>query len=153
MQISNVQKQALDVVKDMIDRSNTSVPDYGTKIMTLILGILNVDCRVDNTITDIEGDKTLPINPNDDNDKIHINIPDWIKNVPTPPFVSGDYQPPQVWYNNEPKPIQTNVQERRYTASISCTDNKNGIVHTTNNVGNVQYTGDFKDEQTSFNDK
>ena len=88
MQITLAQREALDVIKDMIDRSNTSVPDYGTKIMTLILGILNVDCRVEHTTTDIVGDKNDPIpNPNIGNDKIPIgapNWPDWIK--PTPPF-------------------------------------------------------------------
>lgn len=61
--ITLAQREALDVVKDMIDKSNTDVPDYGTKIITLILGILNVDCRVERvapTITD-NPEKTLPI--------------------------------------------------------------------------------------------
>ena len=51
--ITLAQQEALDVVKDMIDKSNTSIPDYGTKIITLILGILNIDSRIDHNITDI----------------------------------------------------------------------------------------------------
>ena len=51
--ITLAQREALDVVKDMLDKSNTSVPDYGTKIMTLILGILNIDCRVERITIDI----------------------------------------------------------------------------------------------------
>jgi hypothetical protein len=51
--ITLAQREALDVVKDMLDKSNTNVPDYGTKILTLILGILNIDCRVEHTTTDI----------------------------------------------------------------------------------------------------
>lgn len=130
--ITLAQREALDVVKDMIDKSNTNVPDYGTKIMTLILGILNIDCRVEHTttdITDIEGDKTIPINPNNGNDRLQ--IPDWIKDVPTPPFSPHDPFPPKVWYNQEPEPIQTTAQELRYATN----------------------TADFRDGQTSFNDK
>ena len=161
--ITLAQREALDVVKDMIDKSNTDIPDYGTKILTLILGILNIDCRVEHTninITDIEGDKTLPINPNKGNDDIQINIPDWIKSVPTPPFIPGDRTQdpapwePRVWYNNEPEPIQTNVrEERRYATRVSCTDDKNCITTTRNSNDCVTYTGDFRDVQTSFNDK
>ena len=74
--ITLAQREALDVVVDMINKSNTTVPEYGTKIMTLILGILNIDCRVERTITDIDGDKNnLITNPNIGNDKIQINIP------------------------------------------------------------------------------
>lgn len=89
--ITLAQREALDVVKDMIDGSGR-VPEFGTKIMTLILGILNIDCRVEHTaiditdITDTGGGKGLPINPDDGNGKINLDIPDWIKNVPTPPF-------------------------------------------------------------------
>lgn len=166
--ITLAQREALDVVKDMIDKSNTNVPEYGTKILTLILGILNIDCRVEHAtiditdITDIECDKnkTLPINPNDGNDKIHINIPDWIKSVPTPPFVPKDISqpdpypfPPKVWYSQEPEPIQTNAREVvRYATEVTCTENKN-CISTTCNPNDVQYTGDFRDMQTSFNDK
>ena len=151
--ITLAQREALDVVKDMIDRSNTNVPDYGTKVMTLILGILNIDCRVEHIIIDIEGDKTIPINPNNGNDKIHINIPDCIKELPTPPFSPHTPFPPQVWYNQEPEPIQTDAREDvRYATAVSCTGDKNGIVYTTN-TADVQYNGDFRDVQTSFNDK
>lgn len=166
--ITLAQREALDVVKDMIDRSNTSIPDYGTKIMTLILGILNVDCRVEHTTTDIVGDKTTPItNPNIGNDKIQINIPDWIKNMPTPPFVPGDRTSdpapwePRVWYNNEPEPIQTNKQEdRRYATTVTGgkTGDKNCITTTRNPNDCITYTGntgDFRDEreQSTFKDK
>lgn len=156
--ITLAQREALDVVKDMIDRSNTNVPEYGTKVMTLILGILNVDCRVEHTITDItdiEGGTTIPIRlvPNNGNDGLQINIPDCIKEQPTPPFSPHTPFPPQVWYNQEPEPIQTNTQEDvRYATEVSCTGDKNGIVCTTN-TADVQYNRDFRDEQTSFNNK
>ena len=124
--ITLAQREALDVVKDMIDESNTNVPEYGTKILTLILGILNIDCRVEHTITQIDGDKITPIiNPNTDNDKIHINIPDWIKNVPLPPTTI-------ISDGMDPIKIDTHTQE---------------------NVKFATYTGDFRDGQTSFNDK
>lgn len=165
--ITLAQREALDVVKDMIDKSNTNVPEYGTKILTLILGILNIDCRVEHTNTDITDTgvgKPIPIDivPNNGNDKIQ--VPDWIKNVPTPPFVPKDISqpdpypfPPKVWYNQEVDPIQTNAQEeRRYSTSpsvsVSCTGDKN-CISTTYNPNEVQYTGDFRDAQTSFNDK
>ena len=162
--ITLAQREALDVVIDMIDKSNTSVPEYGTKIMTLILGILNVDCRVEHTvtnitdITDIEGVKTIPIKlvPNDGNDGIQINVP----NTPGVQVFPGDIAlpdphpfPPQVWYTQEPEPIQTDAREAvRYATTVTCTENKN-CVTTTYNPADVQYTGDFRDVQTSFNDK
>lgn len=154
--ITLAQREALDVVKDMIDKSNTSVPDYGTKIITLILGILNVDCRVEHiapTITD-NPDNTLPIDYEglcDGNDKI--NIPDWIKTMPTPPFSPHTPFPPQVWYEQKPKTIQTDAREDvRYITEVTHTGDKNGIVYTTNTT-DVKYNGDFRDAQTSFNDK
>ena len=154
--ITLAQREALDVVKDMIDRSNTDVPDYGTKIMTLILGILNVDCRVEHTstnITDIEGGSTLPINPDNGNGKINLDIPDWVKNMPTPPVVPEDYRPAQVWYNYEGEPIQTDAREDIiYATEVSCTGDKTGIISVTN-TADVRYNGDFSDEQTSLNDK
>lgn len=151
--ITLAQREALGVVKDMIDRSNTNVPDYGAKIMSLILGILNIDYRVESTITRIDEDKSTPINPNNGNDRIHIDIPDWVKDLPTPPFSPHTPFPPQVWYKQEPEPIQTNVPEEvRYATEVTCTGDKNGIVCTTN-TANVRYNGDFRDEQTSFNDK
>lgn len=163
--ITLAQREALDVVKDMIDRSNTDIPEYGTKILTLILGILNIDCRVEHTITDItditdiEGDKTIPINPDKGNDGIQINLPDWMKyteldkEMPTPPFSPHVPFPPQVWYTQEPEPIQTDAREDvRYTTTVTCTEDKNCITTTYDPVA-VQYTGDFRDVQTSFNDK
>jgi hypothetical protein len=157
--ITLAQREALDVVKDMIDKSNPDVPEFGTKILTLILGILNVDCRVEHTITQIDGDKITPIiNPDSGNDRIQINIPDWIKTMPTPPFIPGDKtsEPapwePRVWYNQETEPIQPTAQELRYATEVSCTSDKNGIVCTTN-TADIQYNGDFRDVQTSFNDK
>lgn len=178
MQITLAQREALDVIKDMIDRSNTAVPEYGTKIMTLILGILNVDCRVEHTTTDIVGDKNDPIpNPNIGNDKIHIgapNWPDWIK--PTPPFIPGDKtsEPapwePRVWYNHENVPInaQEGAHDVRYTTNITYTGDKNCAVSVSqtngkNGTGDTittaevfrQNTGDFRDEreQSTFKDK
>jgi hypothetical protein len=157
--ITLAQREALDVVKDMLDKSNTSVHDYGTKILTLILGILNIDCRVEHItidipdITDIEGGKTIPISPDNGNDKINLDVPEWIKNLPTPPFSPHTPYPEQIWYNQEPEPIQTNVkEERRYATDVSCTGNQNCIT-TTRNPNDCVYTGDFRDGQTSFNDK
>lgn len=162
--ITLAQREALDVVKDMIDKSNTNVPDYGTKILTLILGILNIDCRVEHTniditditdITDIKGDSTMPINPNNGNDKLQ--IPDWIKNVPTPPFSPHTPYPEQIWYNQEPdsaiKIDVHNQEERRYATEVSCIGDKTCITTTRNPNDCVTYTGDFRDGQTSFNDK
>lgn len=175
--ITLAQREALDVVKDMIDKSNPDVPEFGTKVMTLILGILNVDCRVEHTITQIDGDKITPIiNPDRGNDRIQINIPDWIKTMPTPPFIPGDKtsEPApweqRVWYNQETEPIQPTAQELRYATEVSCTGDKNGIVYTTNTADAryngdkdcittrdvsdcTTYTGDFRYVQTSFNDK
>lgn len=156
--ITLAQREALDVVKDMFDKSNTNVHEYGTKILTLILGILNIDCRVEHTtidITDTGGGKGLPINPEDGNGKINLDVPEWIKNLPTGPFSPNDPFPPKVWYNQEPDgAIKTNAhEERRYATSVSCTGNQNCITTTRNTDDCVSYTGDFRDVQTSFNDK
>ena len=160
--ITLAQREALDVVKDMIDKSNTDVPEFGTKIMTLILGILNIDCRVERvapTITD-NPDNTLPI----DYDGLRkgnerLNIPDCIKTAPFPPFIPADrISDPapwelRVWCNQEPAPYQTDkAEDVRYTTCVSCTEDKNCIT-TTYNPNDVQYNGDFRDTQTSFNDK
>lgn len=142
MKITKPQKDALEVIKGMIDCSNTNVPDYGTKILALIFGILDVDYTYDDQITDLENDKVIPINPNNGNDRIHIDIPDWIKDKPTPPFIPGDYQPPQVWYNLEPKPIQTDACEGvGYVVEVTCTGDKNGILHTST-TADVRYNGE-----------
>ena len=153
--ITLAQREALDVVKDMLDKSNTNVPEYGTKILTLILGILNIDCRVEHTntnITDMGGGSALPINPDDGNGKINLDVPEWIKNLPTGPFSPHTPYPGQVWYEQETEPIQPTAQELRYATEVSCTGDKNGIVYTSN-TADVQYNGDFRDVQTSFNDK
>lgn len=171
--ITLAQREALDVVKDMIDRSNTSIPEYGTKIMTLILGILNVDCRVEHTITQIDDDKTITITPDNGNDKLQqgIEMPDWIKTQPFPPFIPGDksQEPapwePRVWYNNESDYTKvvadTNVQEDiRYATTVTGgkTGDKNCITTTRNPNDCITYTGntgDFRDEreQSTFKDK
>lgn len=161
--ITLAQREALDVVKDMLDKSNTNVPEYGTKILTLILGILNIDCRIEHTTTDITdtgGGKGLPINPEDGNGKINLDVPEWIKNLPTPPFSPHTPYPGQIWYNQEPDaaikvdPLDAYGQEdRRYATSVSCTGNQNCITTTRNTDDCVSYTGDFRDVQTSFNDK
>ena len=180
MQITLAQREALDVVVDMIDKSNTAIPEYGTKIMTLILGILNVDSRAEHTITQIDNDKITPItNPNNGNDGIQINMPDWIKTMPTPPFVPGDKRSEpapweqRIWYNRETEPFNAQegaemTQERRYTTNITCTGDKNGTfsVSHTNGKNDIedtittaevfrQNTGDFRDEreQSTFKDK
>lgn len=162
--ITLAQREALDVVKDMIDRSNTDVPEFGTKIITLILGILNVD--VNETVTEDLGlTATLDKHPSidlgngepiktitNDNDELQITIPDWIREKQTPPFSPHTPFPPQVWYEQETEPIQPTTRELRYATEVSCTGDKNGIVYVSN-TADVQYNGDFRDVQTSFNDK
>lgn len=162
--ITLAQRKALDVVKDMIDRSNTDVPEFGTKVMTLILGILNVD--VNETVTEDLGlTATLVKHPSidlgngepiktitNDNDELQITIPDWIREKQTPPFSPHTPFPPQVWYAQETEPIQPTAWELRYTTEVSCTGDKNDIVYVPN-TADVQYNGDFRDVQTSFNDK
>lgn len=148
MKMIESQKRALDAVQNMIEVKTDEV--FAHNIMILIFGILNIE-------HDMDKDITIPVTPNDGNDKLQINIPDWIKTMPTPPFVPGDREPapwePRVWYNNEPEPIQTDTREDvRYVTEITCTGDKNGIVHTTN-TADVRYNGDFRNEQTSFNDK
>ena len=161
--VSPAQLRALEVVVDMIDRltsnGDDNRPKFGRNIMDLVLGILNVDVNetvtdiTDIDITDIEGDKTIPFNPDKGNDGIQINMPDWITEKQTPPFSPHVPFPPQVWYTQEPKPIQTDAREAvRYATEVTCTEDKNCITTTYDPVA-VQYTGDFRDEQTSFNDK
>lgn len=158
MNITLAQREALDVVKDMIDKSNTSVPEYGTKIMTLILGILNIDCRVEPVAPSITADPDSPDNAlpidydglRDGNDRLI--VPDCIKTMPTPPFVPGDVAyppqfpfPTQVWYEHKPEPIQTDAKEDvRYATEVTCTGDKNCIVHTTN-TADVRYNGEHEE--------
>lgn len=155
MNITLAQREALDVVKDMIDKSNTSVPEYGTKIMTLILGILNIDCRVEPVTPSITADpdkpdNALPIDYEGLRDgNVKIDVPEWIREMPTPPFVPGDVVyppqfpfPPQVWYEHKPKSIQTDAREDvRYATSVSCTGDKNCVTTTRNSNDCVTYTG------------
>lgn len=139
MNITLVQREALDVVKDMIDKSNTSVPEYGAKIMTLIFGILNVDCRVGPVAPSITADPDKPDNAlpidyeglRDSNDMLIV------PEMPTPPFVPGDTYPPQfpfppqVWYEHKPKTLQTDAREDvRYTTTVTCTGDKNCVTYT-----------------------
>lgn len=137
MQISNSQERALNAVEDLIKGQTSEL--FSHNIMILIYGILNVELKKDLT--------AIPINPDNGNDKIQINIPDWAKSVPTPPFTPGDYQPPQVWYEIEPEPIQTVARTSEYITTIGAED---GPVVTTTVTGAKT---DFRDEQTSFNDK
>ena len=170
--VSPAQLRALDVVVDMIDRltsnGDDNRPKFGHNIMDLILGILNVD--VNETVTEDLGltatldkhpaidigngepIKTIPINPDNGNDGIQITIPDWIKEKQTPPISPHTPFPPQVWYEQETEPIQPTARELRYATEVSCTGDKNGIVYVSN-TADVQYNGDFRDMQTSFNDK
>lgn len=155
------QKRALDAVQNMIEVKTDEV--FAHNIMILIFGILNVE-------HDMDKDTTVPVSPNWGNDKLQ--VPDWLKSIPTPPFVPKDIShpdpcpfpgeishpepapwEPRVWYNQEPEPIQTNKQEDvRYVTEVTYTGDKNGII-SVNNTADVRYNGDFGDEQTSFNDK
>ena len=135
MKITKSQKEALEVVMKLTDSNDPNKKEY---ILTLIYGILNLE---------LEEDKTIIIKPNDGNDEIHINTPDWIKTAPTPipPFTPGDYQPPQVWYNHEPEPIQTDKQtEVKYVTEVTHTGDKNCIIRTTN-TGDVRYNGEYEE--------
>lgn len=146
MKITKAQKDALDVVMKLMDSDNPNKKEY---ILTLICGILNIELEDDKSIV-----TTIPINPNNGSDQIQINIPDWSKSTPIPPFVPGDYQPPQVWYNHEPEPIQTDARDvAKYATMVTCTEDKNCTTITQNPNDCITYTGDFRDAQTSFNDK
>lgn len=144
------QKRALDAVQNMIEVKTDEV--FAHNIMILLFGILNIE-------HDIDKDLSVPINPNNGNDKLQ--IPDWIKNVPTPPFVPKDIShpdpcpfPPKVWYNQEAIKVDAHKQEGvRYATEVSCTGDKSCITTTRNSNDCVTYTGDFRDGQTSFNDK
>lgn len=137
MKITKAQKDALAVVMKLMDSDN---PDKKEYILTLICGILNLELEEDESIV-----TTIPINPNNGSDKIQINIPDWGKPTPIPPFVPGDYQPPQVWYEQEPEPIRIDAREDvRYTTEVTCTGDKNCIVHVTN-TNDVQYNGEYEE--------
>lgn len=65
--------------------------------------------------------------------------------------------PGQVWYNQEPdgaiKVDAHKHEDRMYTTEVTCTKNQNCITTTRNTDDCVSYTGDFRDAQTSFNDK
>lgn len=143
MKITKAQKDALDVVMKLTDSDDPNKKEY---ILTLICGILNLELEEDtsiiHTITD-NPNNTLPI---DYVDPLRI-----IQTPPTPPFVPGDYQPPQVWYKQEPEPIQTDAREDvRYTTEVTCTGDKNCIVHTTN-TNDVQYNGEYEYEEQKEN--
>lgn len=146
MQISNSQERALNAVEDLIKGQTSEL--FSHNIMILIYGILNVELKKDLT--------AIPINPNDGNDRIHINIPDWVKSVPTPPFTPGDYQPPQVWYNTSENPPRYLTEKEKLTPLcqtsefVTTVGVEDGPVVTTTVTGNKT---DFRDEQTSFNDK
>lgn len=146
MQISNSQKRALNAVEDLIKGQTSEL--FSHNIMILIYGILNVE--LDKDIS------SIPINPNDGNDRIHINIPDWVKSVPTPPFTPGDYQPPQVWYNVSENPVRYLTEKEKLTPLCQTSELVTTIgaedgpaVTTTVTATNT----DFRDGQTSFNDK
>lgn len=130
MKITKVQKEALEVAIGLVDIIKKE------ELLTLIYGILNIELEYEKS--------DLTLNPNNGNDEIHINIPDLGKSTPIPPFVPGDYQPPQVWYNQETEPIQPNAQKLRYATEVTCTGDKNCIVHTTN-TNDVQYNGEYEE--------
>ena len=133
MKITKAQKDALEIVMKLTDSNDPNKKEY---ILTLICGILNLE---------LEEDKTITINPNNGNDRIHIDMPDWIKDMPTPPFSPHTPFPPQVWYNHEPEPIQTDVNEYvRYVTETTYTGDKNCIIHTTN-TNDVQYNGECEE--------
>lgn len=136
MKITKAQKDALDVVMKLTDSNDPNKKEY---ILTLICGILNLELEDESitpTITD-NPNNTLPI---DYVDPLRI-----IQSPPTPPFVPGDYQPPQVWYTQEPEPIQTDAKEDvRYATEVTCTGDKNCIVHVTN-TNDVRYNGEYEE--------
>lgn len=146
MQISNSQERALNAVEDLIKGQTSEL--FSHNIMILIYGILNVELKKDLT--------AIPKLPNDGNDKIQINIPDWVKSVPTPPFTPGDYQSPQVWYDTTGNPPRMFTEKEKLTPIcqtsefVTTVGVEDGPVVTTTVTGTKT---DFRDEQTSFNDK
>ena len=123
MKITKAQKDALDVVMKLMDSNDPNKKEY---ILTLICGILNLESEDDTSI--------ITINPNNGNDRIQLNIPDWRKTMPTPPD-APHYPPfpPQAWYEHKPEPIQTDASDDvRYASEVTCTGDKNGIIRVTN---------------------
>lgn len=146
MKITKAQKDALDVVMKLTDSNDPNKKEY---ILTLICGILNLELEEDESIT-----PTITDNPNNTLPIDYVDPLRIIQSPPTPPDVPH-YPPfpPQVWYTQEPKPIQTDAREDvRYATEVTCTEDKNCIT-TVHNSDCITYTGDFRDGQTSFNDK
>lgn len=142
MKVTKIQNAALETVIGLVDTIKKE------ELLTLIYGILNIELEKD--LTDLT---TIPINPDNGNDKLQINIPDWVKSVPSPPFVPGDKviaEPapwePRVWYNQKPEPIQTDAHpDVRYVTEVTNTGDKNCIVHTSN-TNDVQYNANVEIE-------
>lgn len=148
MKITKAQKEALEVVMKLTDSGDPNKKEY---ILTLIYGILNIELEDESITLSITADpdkpnNTLPIDYEDPLDgNIKINMPDWIKDKQTPPFSPHIPFPPQVWYNHEPEPIQTDARDDvRYITEVTCTGDKNCIVHTTN-TNDVQYNGEYEE--------
>ena len=155
--ITHAQARALEVITQELDKV---APGRGKDYMDVILGVLNVEMpmKVEYEIYTGIGDDT----PVAHNEPVVISTPDIyqpIGNEDLQTHTTGDpiYPhtpfPQKVWYNQEPEPIQTDARDDvRYVTEVSCTGNKNCIT-TTYAPAVVQYTGDFRDVQTSFNDK
>ena len=137
MKITKAQKEALEVVMKLTDSNDPNKKEY---ILTLICGILNLELEEDESVT-----PTITDNPNNTLPIDYVDPLRIIQTPPTPSFIPGDYQPPQVWYNQEPEPIQTDAREDvRYATEVTCTGDKNGIVCTTN-TADVQYNGEYEE--------
>ena len=134
MTTTHAQARALEVITQELDKV---APGRGKDYMDVILGVLNIEMPVltECVSTPVTG---IGIDTPIGNEELQTHITsDPI--YPHTPF------PPQVWYNQEPEPEPIKTE-------VSCTGDKNGIVYTTN-TADIRYNGDFRDVQTSFNDK
>lgn len=160
MRISNSQRRALDAIKNMIEVQTSDL--FAHNVMVIIRGIL-----------DIEEDEITPLKSNDELDLTLKELNEKMGGVlpigPCQPNKLGEYpwgNPPtiDVWYKsdtgNPPKYLTEEekltplAQTSEYIAVIGATDGP--IVTTTNatleSTENCRGT-DFRDGQTSFNDK
>ena len=163
MRISNSQRRALDAIKNMIEVQTSDL--FAHNVMVLIRGILDIE---EDEISSIKSNDELGLTLKELNEKMGGVLP---IELPRPNQL-GEYpwrNPPtiDVWYKSEtgnpPKYLTEQekltpvCQTSEYVTTISATDGP--IVTTTTNTTieaepmvNCEKT-DFRDVQTSFNDK
>ena len=160
MRISNSQRRALDAIKNMIEVQTSDL--FAHNVMVLIRGILDIE---EDEVSSIKSNDELDLTLKELNEKMGGVLP---VGIPQPNQL-GEYpwrNPPtiDVWYKSEtgnpPKYLTEQekltpiCQTSEYVTTISTTDDP--IVTTTNE--SLESTekcrkSDFRDVQTSFNDK